>query len=67
LSFIVVSPLSFFLHLIALILTTPSADGTASRDAIADHSSSAGVSVPVSGVVTSTTLEGDESPEAFHA
>jgi hypothetical protein len=53
--------------LMASILTTSSAEGTASRDSIADHSSSAGGSVPVSGIVTSTTLEGDESPEAFHA
>ena len=33
----------------------------------AGHSLSAGSSVSACGVVTSTTLEGDESPEAFHA
>jgi hypothetical protein len=33
----------------------------------ADHPGSAGSSVPACGVVTSTTLEGGESPEAFHA
>jgi hypothetical protein len=44
-----------------------SAEGTVSRDSSADHFLSAGSSVSVCGVVTSTTLEGDESPEAFHA
>jgi hypothetical protein len=44
-----------------------SAEGTVSRDSSADHSGSAGSSIPVCGVVTSTTLEGGESPEAFHA
>lgn len=33
----------------------------------ADHFSSAGGSVSACGVVTSTTLEGDEAPDAFHA
>ena len=44
-----------------------SAEGTVSRVSRADHSLSAGGSVPAGGIVTSTTLEGDESPEAFHA
>jgi hypothetical protein len=44
-----------------------SAEGTVSRDSSADHSLSAGSSVSAGGIVTSTTLEGDESPEAFHA
>ena len=42
-------------------------EGTASRDSCADHSFSVGGSVSICGVVTSTTLEGDESPEVFHA
>lgn len=44
-----------------------SAEGTEPRDSRADHSRSAGSSFPGRGVVTSTTLEDDESPEAFHA
>ena len=43
------------------------AEETVSRDSGADQSISAGGSVSTCGVVTSTTLEGDESPEAFHA
>ena len=43
------------------------AKGKASLDFGADHSWSAGDSVLACGVVTSTTFEGDESPEAFHA
>jgi len=44
-----------------------SAEGRVPRDSRADHSGSAGSSVPARGVVTSTTLEVGELPEAFHA
>ena len=43
------------------------AEETVSRDSGADQSISAGGSVSTGGVVTSTTLEGDETPEPFHA
>ena len=43
------------------------AEGTASRDSGADQSLSVDGSSPICGVVTSTTLEGDETPELFHA
>ena len=50
-----------------LWITAAFTQGTAWRDLGEDYSLAAVESAPARGVVTSTTLEDKESPEAFHA